>query len=59
MGAAETLAGVPLIHLHVKKLLDWSHVCTHTLEASHAFCRLLDRDHKFSIKTLRAKSEGT
>jgi hypothetical protein len=28
VGAAETLAGVPPIHLHVKKLVEWSHVHT-------------------------------
>jgi hypothetical protein len=28
MGAAETLTGVPPIHLHVKKLVEWSHVRT-------------------------------
>jgi hypothetical protein len=58
MGAAETLAGMPPIHLHVKKLMEWSHICTHTLQASHAFCRLVDRDHKFSIETLKGQIRG-
>jgi hypothetical protein len=53
MGAAETLAGVPPIDLHVKKLVERSHVCTCTLQASHTFCRLVDRDHKFSVETLK------
>jgi hypothetical protein len=35
MGAAETLTGVPPIHLHVKKLVEWSHICTRALQASH------------------------
>jgi hypothetical protein len=58
VGAAETLAGMPLIHLHVKKLVECGHVCTHMLQASHAFCRLVNRDHKFSIKTLRGQICG-
>jgi hypothetical protein len=58
MGAAETLADVPPIHLHVKKLVVWSHVRTHTLQASYAFCRLVDRDHKFSIETLKGQIQG-
>jgi hypothetical protein len=37
MGAAETLVGMPLIHLHGKKLVEWSHIHTHVLQASHAF----------------------
>jgi hypothetical protein len=58
MGAAETLVGVPPIHLHVKKLVEWSHVCTHALLASHTFRRLVDRDHKFSVKTLKGQICG-
>jgi hypothetical protein len=53
IGAAETLAGVPPIHLHVKKLVEQSHVRTCALQASHAFHRLVDRKHKFSVKTLK------
>jgi hypothetical protein len=59
MGAAKTLTGVPPIHLHVKKLVERSHICTCMLQASHAFCRLVDRDHKFSVKTLKVESRGT
>jgi hypothetical protein len=55
IGAAETLVGMPLIHLHVKELVEWSHVHNHMLQASHAFCRLVDRDHKFSIETLKGQ----
>jgi hypothetical protein len=58
IGAAETLAGMPLIHLHVKKLVEQSHVCTCALQASHAFRRLVDRDHKFSIETLKGQIWG-
>jgi hypothetical protein len=58
MGAAETLAGVPLIHLHVKKLVEQSHVRTRALQASHAFRRLVDGDHKFSVKTLKGQIRG-
>jgi hypothetical protein len=58
MGAAETLAGVPPIHLHVKKLVERSHVCTRTLQASHAFRRLVDGDHKFSVETLKGQIRG-
>jgi hypothetical protein len=58
VGAAETLVGMPLIHLHVKKLVEWSHVHTHALQASHAFRRLVDRDHKFSVKTLKGQIQG-
>jgi hypothetical protein len=42
MGAAETLVGVPLIHLHVKKLVERSCIRTCVLQASHAFHRLVD-----------------
>jgi hypothetical protein len=58
MGAAETLAGMPPIHLHVKKLVEWSHIRTHALQASHAYCRLVDGDHKFSVKTLKGQICG-
>jgi hypothetical protein len=50
VGAAETLMGMPLIHLHVKKLVEQSHVCTCALQATHAFCCLVNGDHKFSVK---------
>jgi hypothetical protein len=58
MGAAETLAGVPLIHLYVKKLVEQGHIHTHMLQASHAFCRPVDRDHKFSVETLKGQIQG-
>lgn len=53
MGAAETLAGIPHIHLHVKKLVERSHVRSRMLKADHAFRRLIDRDHKFSVESLK------
>jgi hypothetical protein len=56
--AAETLAGMPPIHLHVKKLVEQSHVRTHALQASHTFPRLVDRDHKFSVETLKGQIRG-
>jgi hypothetical protein len=56
--AAETLAGMPPIHLHVKKLVERSHVCTCALQASHAFCRLVNGNHKFSIETLKGQIHG-
>jgi hypothetical protein len=58
MGATETLMGMAPIHLHVKKLVEQSHVCTRALQASHAFCRLVDRDHKFSVETLKGQIRG-
>jgi hypothetical protein len=58
MGAAETLTGMPLIHLHVKKLVERSHIHTHVFQASHTFCRLVDGDHKFSIETLKGQIHG-
>jgi hypothetical protein len=57
-GASETLAGVPPIHLHVKKLVEQSHVCTRTLQTSHTFHRLVNRDHKFSIEALQGQIHG-
>jgi hypothetical protein len=41
-------------------LRSWwrSHVCTHVLQASHAFRRLVDGDHKFSVKTLKGQIRG-
>lgn len=58
VGAAKTIAGIPLIYLHVKKLVEQSHVCTRSLQASHAFCHLVDGDHKFSVKTLKDQIRG-
>jgi hypothetical protein len=58
MGAAETLVGMPPIHLHVKKLVEQSHVYTCVLQASHAFHRIVDRDHKFSVETLKGQICG-
>jgi hypothetical protein len=58
MGATETLTGVPPIHLHVKKLVEQSHVRTRALQASHAFCRLVDGDHKSSVETLKGQIRG-
>jgi hypothetical protein len=58
MGAAETLVGVPPIHLHVEKLVERSHVRTHMLQASHTFRRLVDGDHKFSVETLKGQIWG-
>jgi hypothetical protein len=58
MGAAETLTGMPPIHLHVKKLVEQSHICTCVLQASHAFHRLVDRHHKFSVKALKGQICG-
>jgi hypothetical protein len=55
VGAAKTLADVPPIHLHVKKLVEQSHVHTWVLQATHAFCHLVDRNHKFSVETLKGK----
>jgi hypothetical protein len=52
------LAGVPLIHLHVKKLVEWSHVHTCLLQATHAFCHLVNRNHKFSVETLKGQICG-
>jgi hypothetical protein len=58
IGAAETLAGVPPIHLRVKKLVERSHVRTCALQASHTFRRLVDGDHKFSVETLKGEIWG-
>jgi hypothetical protein len=52
VGAAETLMGMSPIHLHVKKQ---SHVHTRTLQATHTFCRLVNRNHMFSIETLKGQ----
>jgi hypothetical protein len=52
------LTGVPPIHLHVKKLVEQSHVCTHMLQVTHPFCCLVDGDHKFSVKTLKGQICG-
>jgi hypothetical protein len=44
--------------IHVKKLVERSHVCTRALQASHAFCRLVDGDDKFSVETLMGQIRG-
>jgi hypothetical protein len=38
--------------------VEHSHVCTCALQASHAFPRLVDRDHKFSVETLKGQIQG-
>jgi hypothetical protein len=58
VGAAGTLTGVPPIHLHVKKLVEQSHICTQALQATHAFCCLINRNHKFSVETLKGQIRG-
>jgi hypothetical protein len=58
MGAAETFTGIPPIHLHVKKLVERSRIRTCVLQASHAFCRLVNGDHKFSVETLKGRIWG-
>jgi hypothetical protein len=58
IGVAETLAGMPTIHLHVKKLVEWSHVHTWALQTTHAFHCLINRNHKFSVKTLKGQICG-
>jgi hypothetical protein len=58
VGAAETLAGMPKIHLHVKNLVEQSHICNHMLQATHTFHQLINGDHKFSIKTLKGQICG-
>jgi hypothetical protein len=57
-GAAETLAGIPPIHLHVQKLVERSHVRTQSLQATHAFRRLVDGDHKYSVESLQHRIKG-
>jgi hypothetical protein len=57
-GAAETLAGIPPIHLHVQKLVERSHVRTRSLQATHAFRRLIDGDHKYSVESLQHRIKG-
>jgi hypothetical protein len=38
--------------------VEWSHVRTCALQASHAFHRLVEGDHKFSIETLKGQIRG-
>jgi hypothetical protein len=49
----QRLVGMPPIHLHVKKLVEQSHVCTYTLQATHAFHCLVDKNHKLSVEILK------
>jgi hypothetical protein len=56
--AAKTLAGVPLTHLHVKKLVEQSHVHTHVLQATHTFCHIINGDHEFFVRTLKGQIHG-
>jgi hypothetical protein len=52
------VVGMPPIHLHVKKLVERSHVCSHVLQATHTFHWLVDGDHKFSVETLKGQIHG-
>jgi hypothetical protein len=47
-GSVETLTGLPPIHLHVCKLVERSHA----LGFSHAFWKLVNGNHKYSMKSL-------
>src|SRR6202023_3589813 len=51
-GAVETIAGLPPIHLHIRKLVERSHVQVRTLARSHSVCMLIDGDHPMSMSEL-------
>jgi hypothetical protein len=57
--AAETLAGMPPTHFHVKKLVEQSHIHTCALQASHAFADLLTETISSLSRPLKVKSGGT
>jgi hypothetical protein len=48
-GAVESLAGLPHIHLHMKKLVDRSHTRMHILSSLHVLRMLALRNSKFSM----------
>jgi hypothetical protein len=49
---------MPPIYLNVKKLVEQSHVHTHMLQATHAFCCLINGNHKLSVKALKGQIRG-
>ena len=56
-GAVETLAGIPPIHLHIRKLVERSHVRLRTLARSHSAQLLVWGDHPMSMANLSPREK--
>src|SRR5215469_14482783 len=54
-GAIETIAGIPPIQLHIKKLVDRSYLRIRTLRGTHAIKDLLYGNHPLSLSRLTKK----
>ena len=56
-GVVETLAGIPPIHLHIRKLVERSHVRLRTLARSHSAQLLVWGDHPMSMANLSPREK--
>src|SRR5215469_7143433 len=56
-GAIETIAGIPSIQLHVKKLVDRSHLRIRTLRGTHTVKDLLYGNHPLLLSQLTPKQK--
>jgi len=57
--AVETIAGLLQIHLHIRKLVERSHVRVCTLAREHSTRMLIDRDHPLSMSLLSKREQTT
>ena len=51
------MAGIPPIHLHIRKLVERSHVCLRTLARSHSAQLLVWGDHPMSMANLSPRKK--
>ena len=56
-GAVKTLAGIPSIHLHIRKLVERRYVCLHILARSHSAQLLIWGDHLMSMANLSLREK--
>ena len=57
-GAVETLVGIPPSHLHIRKLMERSHVRLCTLARSHSAQLLIWGDHPMSMAKLSMREKS-
>src|SRR4029077_12887106 len=57
-GAVETIAGLPPIHFHIRKLVERSHTCIRTLAESHTARLLIWGDHPMSMARLSHQEQA-
>ena len=58
MGGLEALAGVRPINLHIRRLVEGSHVRARALSGDHSFRRLIDGDSPYSMEKLPNRTKA-